>query len=60
MPATGSTPGLKSRLWEELALKADLITGGVAITPQALELAAPWRQVPGTGAQPVRDGFRHA
>jgi hypothetical protein len=41
MPATGGTPGLKSRLWEELALKAELITGGVAITPQALALAAP-------------------
>ena len=41
MPATGSTPGLKSRLWEELALKAELITEGVAITAQALDLAAP-------------------
>ena len=41
MPTTGSAPGLKSKLWEELALKAELITGGVAITPQALELAAP-------------------
>jgi hypothetical protein len=41
MTATSRSPDLKARLWQELALKAELITDGVAITQEALDLVAP-------------------
>lgn len=41
MTATSRSADIKARLWQEVALKAELITDGVAITPEALELAAP-------------------
>jgi len=41
MTATGGATGLKSRLWDELALKAELLNEGVAITERALAFAAP-------------------
>ncbi|CAH2601291.1 Radical SAM protein [Rhodovastum atsumiense] len=41
MSAPSRIPDLKRRLWEELALKAELVTDGVAITQAALDLAQP-------------------
>ena len=41
MPSSLSVSDIKSRLWNELALKAELITDGVGITQAALDLARP-------------------
>jgi hypothetical protein len=41
MPAARSVAEIKNRLWQELALKAELINEGVAITQEALDLIQP-------------------
>ncbi len=41
MPAVRSVAEIKTQLWQELALKAELITDGVAITQEALDLIQP-------------------
>ena len=41
MPAVRSVAEIKNQLWQELALKAELITEGVAITQEALDLIQP-------------------
>ena len=41
MPAVRSVAEIKTQLWQELALKAELINEGVAITQQALDLIQP-------------------
>ena len=45
MPTARALPDVKDRLWKELALKAELITDGVGITQEALDLIRPGQGV---------------